>query len=802
METLIAEDIKCQHCGDTCPDTHIQLDTDKFFCCEGCKTVYEILSQNGMCSYYDLDKNLGISLKGKNFGTQYAFLNNPEIAKPLLDYSSENICKITLHIPAIHCSSCIWLLENLYKLREGITMSRVNFMRKELALSFDPTIISLQQLVELLATLGYAPQISLEEYSHKAHRKANNGIFLKIGIVGFCTGNVMLLSFPEYFGLDYVMEGDFKRYFTWLNVLLTLPVIFYGASGYFVSAYKSLKEKVINLDVPISIGVLALFIRSSYETFTGTGPGYWDSLCGLVFFLLIGKWLQHKTYENLSFERNYKSYFPLAAAVVKDGKEESIPVSQLQLGDKILIRNQELIPADSLLLSGQAWIDYSFVTGESQPVEKRAGEYIYAGGRQIGTQIELTVQKPVSQSYLTQLWNNETFAKEKITPVTKLASTFSKYFTYITISIALLAATFWYFTDQSVIWNAFTAVLIVACPCALTLSMPFTMENTMRIFGKNGFYVKNPGVIQHLATITHIVFDKTGTLTHDKKASITYVGDPLTTEEKQLIKSIAAQSTHPLSRKISSYLGKISSASINNYHETTGAGIEGIVLDTYVRLGSGKFVGMKENPSTSKATSRVYVFINYTCKGYFELQNQYRTGFSDVLNKLRSKFKLSLLSGDHVVDLPVLLPVFEKRENMYFEQSPADKLQYIQKMQTQGDHVLMIGDGLNDAGALKQSDVGMVLTEDVHAFFPACDVLVDARNFDRLDKFIRFSQTSINIVKASFLLSLVYNFIGVGLAASGQLSPVFAALFMPLSSMSVVAFAVGMSSLFAQWRKL
>jgi Cu+-exporting ATPase len=802
METLIAEEIKCQHCGDVCPDTHIHIDNSRFFCCDGCKTVYEILSQNGMCSYYDLSKNPGITLKGKSFGNRYAFLSNQDIVKPLLDYASEKLYKITVYIPAIHCSSCIWLLENLYKLREGISVSRVNFMKKELALSFDPTIISLHQLVELLATLGYAPQISLEEYTNKAQKKANTGIFMKIGIVAFCTGNVMLLSFPEYFGLDYIMESKFKQYFTWLNVLLTLPVFFYGASGYFISAYKSLKEKVINLDVPISIGVWALFVRSAYETFTATGPGYWDSLCGLVFFLLLGKWLQHKTYENLSFDRNYKSYFPLAAAVIKDGKEESIPVSQLQPGDKILIRNQELIPADSLLLSGQAWIDYSFVTGESQLVEKKTGEYIYAGGRQIGTHIELSVQKAVSQSYLTQLWNNDAFAKEKEMPVTKLTADFSKYFTYITLSIALLAAIFWYFTDQSVIWNAFTAVLIVACPCALTLSMPFTMENTMRIFGKNGFYVKNPGVIQHLATITHVVFDKTGTLTHDKEASITFVGSPLSEEEKQLVKSITGQSTHPLSRKINQYLGQVRPAKVKDYYEITGAGIEGIILDNYIRLGSKNFVGIEEISGATKTASRVYLSVNYAYKGYFELQNQYRTGFREVLAKLRSRFKLSLLSGDHVVDLPVLMPVFETREKMHFEQSPADKLNHICLFQSQGDHVLMIGDGLNDAGALKQSDVGMVLTEDVHAFFPACDVLADARNFNRLHDFIRFSRTSVDIVKVSFLLSMVYNTIGVGLAAAGQLSPVFAAIFMPLSSMSVVAFAVGMSSWYAQWRKL
>jgi P-type Cu+ transporter len=800
METLIAEDIKCHHCGDTCPDTSIHLEADKFFCCEGCKTVYEILSENGMCSYYDLSKNPGITLKGKNFGSKYAYLSNQEISQSLLNYASETLNKITFYIPAVHCSSCIWLLENLYKLREGISVSRVNFTRKELAISFNPAIISLQQVVELLATLGYAPEISLEEYTNKIQKKASNSIFLKMGIVGFCTGNIMMLSFPEYFGLDDVIASQHKQYFTWLTVFLSLPVFFYGASGYYISAWQSLREKVINLDVPISIGVITLFGRSLYETLSGVGPGYWDSLAGLIFFLLIGKWLQNKTYENLSFERKYTSYFPLAATILKNNQEESVPVSQLQRGNTLVIRNRELIPADSLLLSTTAHIDYSFVTGEAEPVEKKAGEYIYAGGRQVGTNIELTVQKPVSQSYLTQLWNNEAFAKEKNTPVTRLAANFARYFTYITLSVAILAAIFWFFVDKSHMWNAFTAVLIVACPCALSLSMPFTMENAMRIFGKNGFYVKNPGVIQHLAAIRHMVFDKTGTLTQNKEAGVSFVGSPLTPEEEQEIKSLTAHSTHPLSRKISKHLIENTILEISHFQEKTGEGIEGSVHDHTIRMGSAKFVHIPESDKAA-GISRVYVSINGQYKGYFQFDVRYRQGLQQVLDNLKAKYKLSLLSGDHPVDLPLLQPLFGN-SNLHFEQSPSDKLQFIAQLQTRGEKVLMAGDGLNDAGALKQSDVGLVLTEDVHAFFPACDVLMDARQFSRLPEFIRFSQTSVNIVKVSFLLSLVYNFIGISLAVSGSLSPVFAAIFMPLSSMSVVGFAVGMSSLYARFRKL
>lgn len=801
MQESIKLDVSvCYHCGEDCEDKIIHFN-DKAFCCEGCKLVYELLEDNGLCTYYDLDNNPGITLKGKNFDERYTFLDNDDTVKKLLEFSSDSLCKTTFTIPAIHCSSCIWLLENLYKLHPGISASRVNFVKKTLAVNYDPTVISLRKLVELLATIGYPPKISLEDYSQKEQKRLRENILLKIGITGFCSGNIMILSFPEYFGVANSMDQYFGQYFIWLNLVLALPVFLYGASGYLVSAYHSLRQKTINIDVPISIGISTLFFRSLFEVVSGIGPGYWDSLSGLVFFLLIGKWLQNRTFENLAFDRNYKAYFPLATTLVKEGKQESVPVTELVEGDRMLIRNQELIPADSILQSPQAWIDYSFVTGESEPVAKKAGDYIYAGGRQIGLSIEATVEKAVSQSYLTQLWNNETFKKEASAPVTKLAADFSRYFTIITLLVALLAAVFWLLVNPSLALNAFTAVLIIACPCALSLSMPFAMENTMRIFGRNGFYVKHTGVIQHMATITHIVFDKTGTLTQGKKSEITYSGTVLSKEEREMINSITAHSTHPLSRKLTQVFNALPKHAVADFEEVLGKGLTGKVLGKTIKVGAREFAGSNfEVDSTTAA--RVFINIDNEYKGFFSIATPYRKGLKETIEKLKSTFTLSLLSGDRPVDMPVLLPLFNKKETMHFEQSPSDKLDFIKGLQDKEEKVMMVGDGLNDAGALKQSDVGMVLSEDVHAFFPACDVLADASKFSLIEDILRFSKTSINIVKVSFLLSMVYNFIGVGWAISGNLSPVFAAILMPVSSISVVGFAVGMSSLYAKWRKL
>ena len=549
--------LECYHCGSPCEEEDILVD-DKHFCCTGCKTVFEILQDNNLCTYYDLNQNAGVSLKAKNFEGRYDYLASEEIERQVLDFKNERIAKTTLYIPSVHCSSCVWLLENFNKVHAGVSHSRLNFIKKELDITYNPEETSLKNIVELLATLGYAPLINLEsaEKPHLARKRENNKLLLRLGVVGFATGNIMLLSFPEYFKLDIQnhVDATYQKFFLYLNFILALPVFFYGAWDYLKSAWISIKENlkgttdILTVDVPIAIGVTALFTRSIYETFVNHTAGYWDSLAGLVFLLLIGKYFQQITYNYLSFERDYKSYFPLAVKVKNKGYKN---VADLQRKEIVEIHHHELIPADSFLISDKAWIDYSFVTGESEPVTVNKGELIFAGGRQLGPKIDLVVEKTTSQSYLTGLWNNEAFEKKKTTRTSDFANLFSKYFTYSVLFIALVTGVYWYFHNPSLVWTTITAVLIVACPCALTLGMPYAMNTAMGIMGKHKFFVKNQNVIQLLAEVDTIVFDKTGTLTQTKDGNIELVEGNPSDYELSLIESACSQSVHPLSKLIS-----------------------------------------------------------------------------------------------------------------------------------------------------------------------------------------------------------------------------------------------------------
>lgn len=805
--TLTQNHTKCYHCGDDCQDSSISFD-DKSFCCQGCKTVYEILQENEMCSYYDLNQNAGVSLKAKSFDGKFDYLEDAAIQSQLLDYQGDTIHKVTFFIPAVHCSSCVWLLENFNKIQQGVIYSRLDFLKKELSLTYNPQKVNLKTIVELLTTLGYEPLINLESAT-KEKPKTNQyqkTLLLKIAVTGFCMGNIMIFSFPEYFHFEAELKSDvvFQDIFLYLNLFLSLPVFFFGASDYLKGAWISLKEyskkstKNISVDIPIVLGILALFSRSIFEVIFNHSAGYFDSLAGLVFFLLIGKWVQQKTFDFLSFKHQYQSYFPLAVKVlIGENFSKYLNISELKKGDLVELRNQEIIPADAILKSQSAQIDYSFVTGESALIPKQKNEVLYAGGRISGEKVVVEVMKPISQSYLTQLWNNHSFKEEKYTPTTDLANKFSKYFTVITILIASFTAIYWYFTDSHLVWSATVSVLMVACPCALTLSMPFTMNVVMVLFGKNRFYVRNQGIIQLLNEIDTIVFDKTGTLTESNIGKVQFNGKDLSDSELASIKYLMSQSTHPLSRQIEKSIELKNEYSIENayFFEVEGQGIEGVTNDNFIKIGKAGFVNIHPQKTASLNSTQVHIEINNQYKGYFSIEAVYRENWQEILKKLSKNFDLILLSGDNEASKQQLSRFFKR---LFFNQKPQDKLDFIKSEQQKGKTVLMIGDGLNDAGALQQADVGIAIRQDNQAFTPSCDAILDASRFSQLADFISFSRLALKIVKISFLLSLVYNFIGISWAVSGQLSPVLAAIFMPMSSLSVVLFAVGITYLFSK----
>lgn len=783
----------CDHCGDVCPNDQIS-ENDHFFCCHGCKTVYSILQAHDLSTYYDLEARPGIRMDDTNTGSRYEYLDDQIHSKEFVEFQDDVYTKVVFSVPQIHCSSCIWLLENLGKLTSGVVHSSVNFSNKKAHITIKHQEISLRELAELLHAIGYAPDLQANTSSPSP--RASKTLIIKIGIAGFCFGNIMLLAFPEYLGMDASFSG-FSKFFGYVTFLLCLPVILYAGTDYLRNAYNGIRQRYINMDIPIAIGMLVLFFRSSYEVFSGTGSGYFDSLAGLVFFLLIGKWFQQKTYDALAFDRDYTSYFPIVVRRLTGKTKENIKIEELQVGDILELRNGELIPADSILVSGSALIDYSFVTGESLPQPKQEGELIYAGGRQVGTKITVRTTNEVNNSYLTRLWNQELFQKEQKTDsLSQLSNKVSRYFTYAVLGITLTTAAYWLVMEPGITWNAVTAVLIVACPCALALSIPFTLGNATRMLGRAGLYIKSAESIEKLADIDNVVFDKTGTITHKGHMTIAFEGSQLGDHQKSLIRAAAAQSIHPLSMAIAEHLQDYPEMDLIDFQEIPGQGVHASTREHQIKLGSNEFLGQSLDP---QGYSCVHVEIDGVYLGFYQFQQHFRSGLKAAMEDLKQHYQLGLLSGDQHSS-PAYFKERFQLDHVAFDQSPHEKLDHIRSMQENDAQVLMIGDGLNDAGALKQSDFGIAVSDNVHQFSPACDAILDADSFRKLPAFLEYAKGSRRVIYMSFLFSFLYNIVGLWFAVQGNLSPIVAAILMPTSSITIVVFSTAATTFLAKKR--
>ncbi len=795
----------CAHCGDACPDEPLHLAAEPAlpFCCTGCRAVYELLAASNLCTYYRLDAHPGQKIKDLELPGRFDYLDSEEVQEQLLAFRSPTLARLTFQIPQMHCASCIWLLENLFKLNPGIGASRVNFLRKELTVSYHPADTSLKEVVQLLAAVGYEPQITLAELGAQPH-PGNRRLYYQLGVAAFAFGNVMLLALPEYFSFTAQLQSLFGRFFGGLSLLLALPVLLVSARDFYRSAGQGLRQRYINLDFPISLGLTALFVTSVFEVVTGHGPGYFDSFTGLVFFMLIGKWVQQRSYDALRFDRDFTSYFPVAVTLLgPGGQEHTISVKELRPGQRIRVRHQEIVPADAVLLRGAGQIDYSFVSGESEPVPKAAGEIIYAGGRQVGAAVELEVVREVSQGYLTQLWNNPVFQKETRPTLETYANKVGRYFVGLTLLLALGAVAYWYPRSPQMALRAFTSVLVIACPCALSLATPFALGAALRVLGRRKFYLKNSAVVETLGRADTIVFDKTGTLTEVQRTAVDFMGPALSPAQQQAVAAVARHSTHPLSQRLATALPG-SLLPVAGFAETPGQGISGMVAGVLVRIGAAAFTGAAPaaKPEPAAAQARVWVSFDGLAAGCFVLLNAYREGLPEVLAALGRRYQLAVLSGDNDAERERLQQLFGPRAELRFHQSPQAKLDYIARLRQQGRTVVMVGDGLNDAGALQQAAAGIAVTDVLTNFSPACDAILEAGSLAQLPTLLAFCRAALRVVLATFVLSFCYNAVGLTLAVQGRFTPIVSAILMPVSSLSVMVFATLLVRLAARRRRL
>ena len=788
---------RCAHCGLVCP-SGAPSEGNRRFCCRGCQSVFALLHQEGLGEFYSLSPDAGVR-PAPDDPHQFAFLDQPELRARYADFCDGHRLRATLRVPAIHCLACIWLLENLFRLEPGYGASRVDFARRELSVEIDLDRLSFSRAATRLAELGYPPEFSLadlEESSQAARTKLHRHEWLRLGVAGFAFGNTMLFSLAQYLGMDSGSTPGFRPLTGWLSLFLALPVVVYSAGDYWRASWLSIRRRQLAIEVPIAIGIVAIFLQSAWEVVEGRGPGYFDSLCGLLFFLLIGRAFSRVAWDRLSFERDYKSFFPLAVTRRSESGDTTVVIGQLKVGDRVVLRPGDLVPADGRLLSSATRIDYSFVTGEAEPVGQVRGDLLYAGGRQRDGIIEVAITKPVSQSYLTSLWDQAAFRKQRGERLDSLLNRYSPRFSAIILVLALGSALFWWPADPARAVKAFVSVLIVACPCALALASPFSLGTAQRMLARHRVFLRNPQVIEDLAGIDGVVLDKTGTLTHPNQGGLVFQGEVLATSEQQALQAVVAHSSHPVAERVRAWLGSDHGIQhVDDFREIPGAGIEGSSGSLKVRLGSPSWFREQGIPVPDRESqASALLALDGRFRGAFHWGGELRPGVEGLIRTLENRLPVWLLSGDRDREGNRWRSLFRPSTTLCFGQSPMEKLDKIRTLECSGHRIMMVGDGLNDAGALRQSTVGVAVVEAIGTFSPASDVILDAVSLPLLPEVLNYSHRVMRVVRICLGISTSYNVIGLTIAAQGELQPVVCAILMPLSSVTVVAAGCGLAA--------
>jgi P-type Cu+ transporter len=784
----------CYHCGESLLQT-IEAE-GQFFCCGGCAQVYGFLKNQQLEAYYDLDVKAG-RIPEEQDAREWELLKDAQFVNRYVVYQNPTRQKLTWSLPNIHCGACVWLLEKLPQIQEGVLECRVDLMRKKVELVLDTQEHTAYHASQTLLKMGYAPDLRSLPGNEEDHRQHHREEWLKIGVAGFCFGNVMLFSFPEYFAGEELGQA-YENVFRTLNFLLSCPVIFYCARGILLSGVKSLGFRALGVDLPISLGIVALFFWSTWEVVSDLGSGYFDSLCGLVFFLLMGRSFQRQSFQNLVFERDEHRFFPLVVTQEKAGVEKNIPLSELRSGDTYRLGHGGMIPMDSLLIKGQASLDYRLVSGESELQKFEENSTVYAGGLQRGGQITLRAIKEVQESSLARMWASS--SSEDSPQLESLLDQIGRIFTVLVLALAFITFMMWKDSGVGRAIELACSVLIIACPCALALSAPLTLGAALRHLAKAGCYVKSAQVIEKCARLDTLVFDKTGTLTCVDECSGAWLGSS-SEPQREMARACAQNSTHPVAVSLAKS-GGYSSLFCEEFQEISGFGMLAKVAGHEIKIGRGDWASqdLKENsfgPEHGNLSRKTILVIDGVWVDVFVEQLRWREGVEKTLPVLGQKFDIHLVSGDNDKDHSRCAPYF-KPQQIHFQQSPLDKKAYIQKLASEKKRVAMIGDGINDAQAMKVAWVGIAVPVGSGRFAPSSEVIVAEAHFHRLESFLSYSRSAIKIVVICVIVSLGYNIIGLTAAMEGWISPLISAILMPLSSLTVMTISIFLTGLVAK----
>ncbi|MDO5045691.1 heavy metal translocating P-type ATPase [Campylobacter sp.] len=791
---------KCAHCRQSFEDSVMIESSGNKFCCNGCKSVFEILTAKGLDEFYSrLGKN--VLNPAKEFDKDD---RNLELAYQNYIKNENGFSKISLVIEGIHCSACIWLNEKVLFNTKGILEVNINAVNNKATIVWDESEINLAQILSLIRSIGYdayAYDPSRQEERISSKRRE---FYAKLLVGIFATMNIMWLSVAKYGGYFTGIRDDVKAILSFAEFVLSTPVLFYTGSDFFKGALAAIKNRTQNMDLLIVSGALAAYIFSIYSMFSRSGEVYFDSVAMIITFVFIGKYLEILSKKRACDTLDSLNSMVASKVSVKIGdKTELKDVNEVKIGDVIVIRAGERALIDGVISSGSGSFDYSSLTGESAAVFKERGDELSSGSICLDGFVEYASSAKFSDSTLSKIINLLENATLKKPHIQKLADEISSKFSSVIMLLSAVTFCFWlwYAGSFEAALIVGISVIVIACPCALGLATPVSTLVGLGVGFKTGVIFKEAKVLENLAKCDVIVFDKTGTLTTGKLCVDKF--ESFIECDINLIYSLAKSSTHPVSKGVCEYLeARFERLKILDFQDLKIVEAKGVCAQfSGVKIcgGSERFMqdeGVKIDRA-SKSTN-YYFAVNGKLAAKFELSDKIRDGATRCIKALKqAKFKIIMLTGDNEF---VAKKVANELDIKEFKANclPIDKANFIENLTKNGKKVVMVGDGINDALALSYANVAVCLGSGADVSLDKSDVVLMGDNLNLLKDAVLISKRTFKAINQNLIFSLVYNALTIPLAMAGYVVPVVAAVSMSLSSIVVVLNSMRIKSAFKE----
>lgn len=796
MSTAEAMGAACAHCDLPVPEALVEPEATQQFCCRGCRTVYGLIHAEGLEAYYEL-RGPDDAAPAPEAAGDYEELDDPTFVSRYCSARSDGLLTTELYLEGVHCAACLWLVERSLTQLEGVAEARLNFTKAKLRVTWRPDLVPLSAVARRLAETGYPPhpaRLGTEEVTQREERK----LLIRIGVAAAVTGNVMLMAVALYGGWFSGMAEEYRQLFRWASLLVSLPGVVYSGWPFYRSAYLGLRRKVLHMDLPISLGILAGFTGGLVNTVRGHGEIYFDSVTALIFLLLVGRLLQLRQQRRAteSSELLYALTPSSARRLGDDGEAHKVPLEAVRVGDRLEVAASERVPTDGVVESGRSAVDMSLLSGESMPVSIGVDDEVWGGTTNLQDTLVVRVTRAIHESRVGRIAEMVSEASASRAPVVQLADKVAGWF--VAVVLVAAGATFfaWSMIDPSVAVDHAVALLIVSCPCALGLATPLAVTAAIGKAARHGILAKSGAALEALGRLENgvIVFDKTGTLTHGRMEVTAFVGPDWV---QPLVAAAERDSTHPVGRALRQACETEVRKTASEVEVVHGGGLVAVVEGRTVRIGSPRFVRaealadaalVERVEAWSKdALTPVWIAIDGRVVAAAGLSDRLRSEARSSVAELEAQgFEVHVLSGDdprvvHAVGRSLGLA----EDRCHGGQSPEDKLAFVERTKAVRP-VVMVGDGVNDAAALAAATAGVAVHGGAETCFAAADVFLQKPGIDTLATLISGAKTTTKTIRNNVVFSLMYNTLGASLAMTGLLNPLVAAVLMPLSSLAVV----------------